>query len=90
MRGMPAVMGLVDGTLIKLDGAPMRDDELAYADRTRGHSLNVMVVCGPKKEFFDVFADFPGRAHDTRVLRQSPMFERLQNGPRKMRVRCRL
>jgi hypothetical protein len=64
---------------------PMGEDEIAYADRARGHSLNVMVVCGPNKEFYDVFADFPGRAHDTRVLRQSPMFRRMQNGPRKVR-----
>lgn len=65
----PRVGGIVDGTLIPII-APSAFEE-QYIDRHGNHSLNVMMICGPRYEFFYVNASKPGCVHDARVLRMS-------------------
>nr|CAI5845052.1 unnamed protein product [Callosobruchus analis] len=78
LAGMPLVCGALDGTLIKMD-AP-HDFEPAFVDRHGDHSINAMVVCGPNLQFFYVYADWPGSATDARVLRNSGLFRRMEEG----------
>lgn len=45
-----------------------------YYNRNSYHSVILQGVCNDKKEFIDVFAGTPGRVHDSRVFRTSPIF----------------
>ena len=78
LGGLPLVCGCIDGTLIKID-AP-RENEEAFVDRHGNHSINCMAVCGPDLTFYYVDANWPGRVHDARILRNSSLFQRMQNG----------
>lgn len=74
----PSVCGIVDGTLIPIM-AP-KDFEEQYVDRHGNHSINVMMISGPKYQFFYVNASKPGSVHDSRVLRRSQISARLDAG----------
>jgi hypothetical protein len=50
IRGIPQIIGIVDGTLINID-APTEHEE-AFIDRHGNHSLNCMVICGPNMMFY--------------------------------------
>lgn len=75
---MPFIAGCVDGTLIPID-APT-NDEPAFVDRFGNHSINCLLVSGPKKEFLYVSANWPGSVHDARVLKNRVLFQRMENG----------
>lgn len=38
-------------------------------------------ICDENKQFIDVFIGFPGSTHDSRVLRNSPVFSCIENIP---------
>nr|CAI5829974.1 unnamed protein product [Callosobruchus analis]CAI5854073.1 unnamed protein product [Callosobruchus analis] len=78
IAGFPEVCGAVDGTLLTID-AP-RINEPAYVDRHGKHSINCMAVCGPDLTFYYVSVNWPGSVHDARVLRNSSLFRRMENG----------
>lgn len=78
IRGIPQIIGIVDGTLINID-APTEHEE-AFIDRHGNHSLNCMVVCGPNMMFYYVKSEWPGSVHDSRVLRNSNLFRRMSAG----------
>lgn len=67
---MPPVCGILDRTLIPIT-APSHDEQ-QFVDRPKkGHSRNVMAVCGPSFEFFHVNPRWPRRVNDARILRLS-------------------
>lgn len=76
--GFPCVCGCVDGTLIPID-APNVHEEY-YVDRHGKHSLNVMLICGPEYCFYAVNASWPGSVHDSRVLRNTAVYRRFEEG----------
>lgn len=78
IRGMPMVCGCLDGTLIKIDAPSEHED--VFVDRHGNHSVNCMVVCGPDLTFYYSYANWPGSTHDSRVLRNSGLFNRFENG----------
>lgn len=78
LAGFPEVCGIVDGTLINID-APT-NNEPTYVDRHGKHSINCMAVCGPDLKFYYISANWPGSVHDARVLRNSSLFRRMENG----------
>jgi len=78
--GFPAVCGCVDGTLINLDSP--QEHEQQYVDRYGNHSINAMMICGPDYTFYSVNARWPGSVHDSRVLRNSAIFQRFEDGYR--------
>lgn len=75
VAGFPLV-DCIDGILINID-APS-ENEPANVDCHRNHLINCMVVCGPNMEFYYVSDNWPGSVHDTRVLRNSSLFQRMQ------------
>lgn len=77
MKGMPMVCGCLDGTLIKID-APKNNEEV-FVDRHGNHSISCLVVCGPDLTFYYSYANWPGSTHDSRVLRNSGLFRRMEN-----------
>lgn len=78
IAGFPQVCGVVDGILINID-APIYD-EPAFVDRHHNHSINCMAICGPDMQFYYVTSNWPGSVHDARVLRNSTLYYRMEEG----------
>lgn len=76
--GMPMVCGCIDGTLVNIDAPSVH--EATFVDRHGNHSVNCMVVCGPDLAFYYSYANWPGSTHDSRVLRNSGLFARSEEG----------
>lgn len=74
IAGFPDIVGLLDGTLVRID-APS-EDEPAFVDRNNDHSINLTLVAGPKHEFFFASCKCPGSVHDSRALRVSNVWQR--------------
>jgi hypothetical protein len=80
--GFPSVCGCIDGTHVLV--SPPQEDERSFVNRHHSYSLNVLAVAGPDLSFYYVNANFPGRCHDARVLRESSIwrvFEDEHNRP---------
>lgn len=73
----PNVKGIIDGTLVHIE-APS-EDEPSFVGRDNRHSINVIVVSGPKHEFFYVSAKCPGSFHDSRCLQVSSLWQSWEN-----------
>lgn len=76
--GFPGVIGLVDGTHIKVS-APRREIEHVFYCRKGGHSMNVQIVCGADFIIFSANAQYGGTAHDAYVWRRSRVKSTLEN-----------
>jgi hypothetical protein len=73
MRGIDGVIGAIDGTHISIS-APKKEPA-DYINRKGFHSLNFQAVCDHTTCFTDIFAGYPGKVHDARVFKNSPLFE---------------
>lgn len=71
-RGFPDVIGIIDGTHIRIK-APRKKPEV-YINRKKYHSMNVQAVVQEDRQIIDLFAGYPGSVHDSRVLRNSPLY----------------
>ena len=65
--GLPQVAGAIDGTHIEIT-APTDCPE-DYVNRKGYHSLQVQALVNSSIRFTDIFAEYPGSVHDTRVFR---------------------
>ena len=72
----PVYSSCVNGTILKIDATSLHEE--AYVDPC--HSLNVMIICRPDYTFYGVNASWPGSVHDSRVLRNSAISQRFDNG----------
>ncbi|XP_025099687.1 putative nuclease HARBI1 [Pomacea canaliculata] len=72
----PGVFGCVDGTHIPIQSPPNNEHE--YVNRKNVHSINVQVICDADMIFIDVVAKWPGSVHDSRVLRESGIFNAME------------
>ena len=61
------VVGCIDGTHVKV--SPPKEDEESTLNHHHEQSLNILAVAGPDFQIFYANANFPGRCHDSRVLR---------------------
>uniref|UniRef100_A0A914WMT9 DDE Tnp4 domain-containing protein n=1 Tax=Plectus sambesii TaxID=2011161 RepID=A0A914WMT9_9BILA len=75
---MPCVAGAVDGMLIEILSPTEYEDQ--YVDRHGTHSINAMFVCGPNLRFYVASVRWPGAVNDARVLRNSVLRRRFENG----------
>lgn len=78
--GMPCVAGIIDGTHVNIKRPS--HNEVAFVNRHGKHSLNVMVVCGPRYQFVYCNSSWPGSVNDARILRNSNLFAMFQQGYR--------
>ena len=75
---LPQCLGAIDGTHI-----PIKAPEHCHTDyfnRKCFHSIIVQAVCDSECRFTDVFAGWPGRAHDARVFSVSKIGGMITNG----------
>ena len=82
IAGFPCVAGCVDGTHVQVNPPP--NDEDAYVNCRRSKSLNVAMVSGPDYTIYFCSSRYPGRWHDSRVIRESSLwtaFEQQGNRP---------
>lgn len=71
----PSVVGMIDGTHISIKKPSIRG--IDYYNPKDYYSIVLQAVVREDLRFTNIFAGFPGKVHDARVLRQSPLF---QNG----------
>lgn len=72
----PGIIGLIDGTHIKIDKP--QDDPDSYINRKGFYSVQVQLVCDHNLRITDIFTGYPGSVHDARVFRTSPLSETLE------------
>ena len=76
LGGFPATCGCVDGTHVEI--TPSKENEITFVNRHHGHSLNVIGVCGPECQFYYINSSFPGRCHDSYVLKHSWIWQEFE------------
>ncbi|KAK4882485.1 hypothetical protein RN001_005804 [Aquatica leii] len=74
-QGFPDVIGAIDGTHIPI--SPPLNEQAAYCNRNRYHSIILQGVCDTNYMFTDVFTGYPGSVHDARVFANSPLAKRI-------------
>jgi hypothetical protein len=74
-KGFPGVLGAIDGTHIKISAPTRRHQD--YFNRKGYYSIILQAVCREDRRFTDVYCGWPGKVHDARVFRNSPLCEAL-------------
>lgn len=69
IRGVPNVIGIIDGTHIPIMRPTRGPDEPLYVCRKGGHSINIQLVCDHRMRFTDCVAKWPGSTHDSFIWR---------------------
>ena len=76
-RGIPGgCVGIVDGCLVVLANKPRRKDGADFHSYKQRYGFNVMGVCDDQKRIRAVQYGFVGSAHDNRVFKFSPFYNR--------------
>ena len=74
----PQCLGAVDGTHIPIKASLIHHTD--YFNRKLYHSIILQAICDSECRITDVFAGWPGRAHDSRVFGRSKIGQRVTNG----------
>ena len=77
-RGFPQVVGAIDGTHISIQ-AP-QSSTADYYNRKGFHSVILQGVVDHMGNLIDVYAGWPGRVHDSRVLHDSELCAKAECG----------
>ena len=79
LQGFPSVIGAIDGSHIPI--TPPEASSQDYQNRKKFHSIQLQAVCDAELIITDAFCGFPRRSHDSRVLRNSPLFQTIAANP---------
>lgn len=71
-------MGCIDGTSINIK-TPAKKIKSTYTNRHDLPAITLQAICDYKRRFIDIFTGIPGKVHDSRVLKLSPISSQLQN-----------
>lgn len=75
-KSFPDTFAAVDGCHIAIR-CPNTDSG-SYYNRKGYHSILLQGICGAEQRFIDVLVGWPGSAHDARVWKNSPIYDRLK------------
>ena len=78
LSDLPNIAGAIDGTHVKIR-AP-KESAIDYFSRYQQHDVAVQGIVDGRKIFLDVAAGFPGSMHDARVLRNTTIYDRAEQG----------
>lgn len=70
-----SILGCIDGTHVVIDPPKTGKDE--YIDRKGNTTICVQAICDENKKFINVFIGHPGSCHDSWVLKNSPIYDKL-------------
>ncbi|XP_029964615.1 putative nuclease HARBI1 [Salarias fasciatus] len=66
------VVGAIDGCHVRI--TPPAEHAECYLNRKLFHSVQFQAVTDHQGRFLDIFVGYPGSVHDSRVLRNSPIY----------------
>ncbi|XP_052242384.1 putative nuclease HARBI1 [Dreissena polymorpha] len=72
------VVGVVDGTQVQIQAPHVNED--AYVNRMGYHSINTQVIFNGQDRLIDIVARWPGSTHDSRILRESSVYQLFERG----------
>lgn len=75
---LPNIVGAIDGTHIPIN-AP-RESAVDYFSRYQRHDFSIQAVADGNLLFLDFSAGYPGSMHDARILRNSTLYQRAEQG----------
>ena len=73
ISGFPQAVGAVDGCHIRIK-APLKDAE-DYINRKDYHSIILQGFVDNSYLFRDIFVGWPGKSHDARIFKNSPLYQ---------------
>jgi hypothetical protein len=79
-KGFPGVIGAIDGTNIQIH--PPKEHGQSYVNRKNYHSIILQAVCLPDMKFSHIYSGWPGSVHDSRVPKNSELWEHGDNACR--------
>lgn len=68
-------LGCIDGTHIVIDPPSTSKDD--YIDRKGNTTICMQGICDENRKFINIFVGYPGSCHDSWVLKNSPIYEKL-------------
>ncbi|CAI5995209.1 unnamed protein product [Closterium sp. NIES-64] len=77
IKGVPAVVGAIDGTHIHMKG--MEGHRQEYYTRKSCYAVQLQITCDARGIIWDYLVGYPGSAHDQRVFMKRALHERLHN-----------
>ena len=72
--GFRHCVGIIDGTLVKLQLTP-QDHPETYYSRKKFHALTVLVVCDDNAKVQYVYGGWPGSVHDNRMFKNCKLYQ---------------
>ena len=84
-RGIPGVLGAIDGTHVPIVQPRDNDSEL-YRNRKGLFSINVQLMCASDLIIRNVVASWKGSTHDSRIFHESTLKDRLECLPAKYHI----
>ncbi|XP_012270290.1 protein ANTAGONIST OF LIKE HETEROCHROMATIN PROTEIN 1 [Orussus abietinus] len=76
-HGIPGIIGVIDTCHIPCKQPAGNAND--YYNKKGFHSIILQGICDHQARFIDCYVGLPGRMHDARVFRSSPIFRRLTN-----------
>lgn len=76
---LPSVVGAVDATHSEIL-APDSESRVDYFSRKQKHTIVSQGIVGANYLFLDFATGFPGSLHDSRILRSTQIFRKIENG----------
>lgn len=72
-------VGAIDGCHIRIK--PPNLNKKDYFNYKQFHSIQMQAICDSTGHFLNIFVGFPGSVHDTRVLKNSPLYVNAEYPP---------
>lgn len=80
IAGMPATIGAIDGTLVKIQEVGGAQNKTDFFCRKQFYAVNTQIISDANAKVMDIVARWPGKAHDESVFLNSNIFERFLTG----------
>lgn len=79
VAGMPAIIGAIDGTLVKIQEVGGEQNKTMFFCRKQYYAINTQIVCDANAKVMGIVARWPGSIHDETVFLNSRLFNRFLN-----------